>query len=115
VKCAFRKRGDCTSGKHDHHVIPRARIKARRRHVSILNRRPNCELTEPQRRLLTTAITRILKDVRNLIRLCDHHHHQVHHFGLRLTAAILPTGLSQFAAEFDLEAALDHELRLMAR
>lgn len=115
MKCAFRKRGDCTSGRHYHHVVKEQRIIRRLRTLRNRDRTPNAApLTEAERHAIDVPLKRILRDRRNLVLLCDHHHHQVHHFGLRVTLAHVPR-ISEFAREFALEAALDHELRLMAR
>lgn len=95
-----------------HHVIPQQRIKQARSKVAIKQKRFE-ELTQAEDRLLNTPLTRILGDDRNRVRLSRKRHHRAHNGFERLTERELPAGIHDFAAEYALEPALDHELRLM--
>lgn len=97
-----------------HHVIKQQTIKIAVGRVAI-KAKQNRELTEAEDRLLSTPLTRILGDHRNLVRLTRTLHHRAHNGvrPLRLTREQLPGGIKDFAAEYALESALDHELRLI--
>lgn len=94
-----------------HHCIPQQRIKQRRSHLATMDKIGR-ELTEAERRLLDTPLHVVLNDRRNIVRLSRARHHRAHHFE-RLTRQDLPAGIEDFAVEYALEAALDHELRLI--
>lgn len=97
-------------------MIPQQRIKIAIGRVAIKSRTVGVELTKAERRLLDTPLTTILRDHRNLIRRMPRNlHHRAHHGAnpYRLTREQLPDEIDVFAAEFALEAALEHELRLM--
>lgn len=97
-----------------HHVIKQMTIKQRRSHMAI-QRKLNRPMTDAERRLLDTALTTILNDQRNQVRLKRTLHHRAHHGAnpYRLKRSELPRNIDEFAAEYALEAALDHELRLI--
>jgi hypothetical protein len=105
-------RGEGGGVSEGHHVIPKQRIKIRRSAVAIKDKRHE-RLSPGERRLLVTPLTRILADRRNIVRISRKLHHRAHQGFERLTAAQLPAGLQDFAADYGLEAALDHELRLL--
>ncbi len=96
MKCRLRHRRPCDGPGDWHHVIPKARIKAR-----------VTDLTE-----LPGAIT----DRRNLIPLCRRHHHRITNGWDRaeLAEVLLERidDLRAFAAAHGLEGALDRELRI---
>jgi hypothetical protein len=99
-----------------HHVIPQQRIKIARSRVAIkIKTLGASELTDAEHRLFTTPLQTILDDRRNQVRLKRSLHHRAHHGAnpYRLKPDQLPRGIEDFAAEYALEAALDHELRLL--
>jgi hypothetical protein len=95
-----------------HHVIPQQRIKQARSAVAIKRKRFE-ELTEAEVRLLDTPLNVILDDTRNIVRISRTLHHRAHNGFERLEPKDLPRGIDDFAAEYALEGALEHELRLM--
>lgn len=99
----------------DHHVIPQQRIKIAIGRVAIKSKRFDVELTEAERRLLDTPLTRILGDRRNIVRISRTRHHRAHNGVVpeRLKREQLPRDIEDFAAEYALESALEHELRLI--
>lgn len=98
--------------REDHHVIPQQRMKVARSCVAIKRKRFE-ELTEAEARLLDTPLSRILGDRRNIVRISRTLHHRAHNGFERLKPADLPDGIYEFAEEYALEPALEHELRLM--
>lgn len=98
----------------DHHVIRQISIKQRVSRVAIKAKRFE-ELTDAEQRLLDTPLTTILRDRRNIVRISNVRHHRAHN-GVkpqRLKREQLPRDIEDFAAEYALEAALEHELRLI--
>lgn len=95
--CALVGIGPCDPGTEAHHVIPKQRIRARGWGLGF-------ELADA------------LADRRNLVALCRRHHHRITHgwdrepLGRVLAARI--TELREFARDYQLEPALDRELRL---
>lgn len=96
----------------DHHVIPQQRIKIARSQVAIKTKTVGAELTDAERRLLDTPLTTILRDRRNIVRLSRERHHRAHGFE-RLRENQLPRGIYDFAEEYALRPALEHELALI--
>lgn len=97
----------------NHHVIPQQRIKIAVGRVAIKSKTPGRELTDAEVNLLTTPLSTILRDRRNIVRISRKRHHRAHQGFERLTEKDLPEGIHDFAAEYALEPALEHELRLM--
>lgn len=95
-----------------HHVIPQQRIKIAIGRVAIKSKQ-GVELTEAEQRLLDTPLWRVLNDHRNIVPISRKRHHRAHHGFERLTPDELPDEIDVFAADYALEWALDHELRLM--
>jgi hypothetical protein len=93
--CLLRGQGECYPWLQGHHIIRRSVMKAR---------------------LPIEQVPRAIADGRNIIPLCERHHHRVTHgwdrdkLAHHITAR-LPE-LRAFAVEYDLDAALDHELGL---
>lgn len=97
----------------DHHIIPQQRIKQARSQIAVkVKALGDSELTNAEHRLYTTPLTTILADRRNIVRLSHAAHHRAHHFE-RLRPSQLPAGIHDFAEEYALGWALDHELRLI--
>lgn len=97
-----------------HHVIPQQRIKIAIGNVALKAKMQGEDaLTDAERTLLVTPLTTILRDGRNIVRLSRTLHHRAHGGFERLDPRKLPTGIEDFAAEYALEWALEHELRLM--
>jgi len=99
-------------GSEGHHIVPRQRIKQARSRMAI-QRKLNRPMTPAEVRLLDTPLGRILDDRRNIIRLSRTRHHRAHGGFERLRRDQLPREIEDFAADFALEAALEHELRLI--
>lgn len=80
-------------------------------------RKQNRPMTEAQIRLLDTPLGTILDDRRNQVRLKVNLHHRAHHGANphRLKRSDLHPRIDEFAAEYALEAKLDHQLALMER
>lgn len=100
----------------DHHVIPQQRIKQRRSHVAIKMKTLGAtELTDAEARLLSTPLSQVLNDRRNIARISNTLHHRAHAGAkpYRIPEDKLPRGIHDFAAHFALEGALDRELRLI--
>jgi hypothetical protein len=98
-----------------HHVIPQQRIKIARSAVAVkVKTRGLSALTFAEWKLYDTPLSVILSDRRNIVTLSRRLHHRAHNGFERLRENQLPTGIHDFAAEYGLEAALDHELRLMS-
>lgn len=98
----------------DHHVIPQQRIKIARSRVAIKVKTLGAsELSDAEVRLYKTPLSTILGDRRNIVRLKRARHHRAHNGFERLTRNDLPGQLDEFASWYALEAALDHELRLI--
>lgn len=103
------------SYREDHHVVKKQTIKQAISAVAIKAKRFE-QLTEAEQRLLDTPLNTILADHRNLVRKMPVNlHHRAHHGSrpYRLRRDQLPAEIDVFAAEYALEAALEHELRLM--
>lgn len=97
-----------------HHVIPQVRLKIARGQVAVKRKLHGDDaLTPAERRLLDTPLQRILDDRRNIVRISRTLHHRAHNGFERLDPDKLPEGIHDFAAEYALEWALDHELALM--
>lgn len=100
----------------DHHVIPQQRIKIARSAVAVkLKLHGLAALSDGEWRLYDTPLSVILNDRRNIVRLKNELHHRAHNgvTPYRLTRDQLPGEIDVFAAEYALEAALEHELRLI--
>jgi hypothetical protein len=95
-----------------HHIIPRAAIKRERSKVNLRVQRFE-EITEAEAKLISTPISRIFDDSRNLVKLTKREHERHHTGTLRLDRSKLPSEIEEFAAWYGLEAALDHELGLI--
>lgn len=98
--------------REDHHVIPQQRIKIEVGKVALKEKRFEL-LTEPERRLLNTPLSTILDDRRNIVRISRTLHHRAHNGFERLRRDQLPRLIDDFAGDYALESALEHELRLI--
>jgi hypothetical protein len=95
-----------------HHVIPQQRIKIAVGRVAI-KAKTRGDLSDAERKLLDTPLTTILRDQRNIVRLSRTRHHRAHNGFERLTRRELPRGIEEFADEYALTSALEHELTLI--
>lgn len=97
-----------------HHIIPQQRIKIAKSAVAVkLKVHGLSSLTDAEWHLCETPLGDILADRRNIVRLAPRRHHRAQHGFERLRRDQLPDGIEDFAAEYALEAALEHELRLI--
>lgn len=97
-----------------HHVIQQQRIKIAIGRAAVKRKlHGEDSLSGGERRLLATPLTTILRDERNIVRISRTLHHRAHNGFERLDPDKLPRGIEDFAADYGLEWALDHELRLM--
>ena len=97
----------------DHHVIQQQRIKIAVGRAAIKDKQ-NQPLSDGERRLLETPLSTILRDRRNIVRLPSQaRHHRAHSGHERLTEGDLPRLIDEFAADYALEWALEHELQLI--
>jgi hypothetical protein len=97
----------------DHHVIPRQRIEIARS-MAAVKEKLGGELSDGERRLLETSITTLFADRRNIVRIGRRRHHRAHNGFERMKLWELPAQIDEFAADYGLEWALAHELRLIA-
>jgi hypothetical protein len=95
-----------------HHVIPKQRVKIAVGRAAIKDKQGQ-ELSDGERRLLDTPLTTILRDPRNIVHLSRTRHHRAHGGFERLKPEELPRGIEEFADDYGLRWALEHELRLM--
>lgn len=101
---------------HDHHVIRQQTIKQAVSAAAAKQKIVGKTLTAGERRLLETPLTTVLRDSRNLIRKVPvERHHRAHQGGNpeRFKRSDLHSRIDEFAADYGLEWALDHELRLI--
>lgn len=99
-----------------HHVIQKGRIKDRVGEVAVKQKLYGAgSLTDAERRLLETPLSRILDDRRNQVVLSNNLHHRAHAGAkpYRIPEDKLPRGIHDFAEEYALEGALERELRLI--
>jgi hypothetical protein len=97
----------------NHHVIPQQRIKIARSAARVKLRHFGRKLSDAEYRLISTPLERILADRRNIVLAETGIHHRLHHGARPLRVRRLPRGIEDFAREYALESALEHELRLL--
>ena len=100
ARCHFHDLGDCDGMLTRHHVVEKRRIKDARSGAKA-TLPPGAE--EPP--LVSVALQTILEDERNLVIVCDRHHHKIHHAGLRLRS--LPDDIDGFGVDYALSWAVE--------
>jgi hypothetical protein len=87
---------ECDGPLHDHHLVPRQRIRKRRDEA--IFRLARGKFVSPARmRLTNVSLEAVLRDERNIVRCCDRHHFRVENGFQSLE---MPLRLGEFLEEY---------------
>ena len=99
-----------------HHIIKQQTLKQAVSKAAVKQKIVGKELTPGEKRLLETPLSTVLADTRNIVRIPQVERHHRAHQGSepeRLKRDELPRLIDEFAADYGLEAELEHELALI--